>query len=198
MIQVDWSVEDISMYQNASLPEGAVRIDTPMGQGEMMRRSAPIQAVLCFALFLAMLGKTLVSHRVVIHPAMIGVGFLVGFALLPLHEYLHALVYPRDAVVTVGRLRGGITFVALASYPLRRARFILMSLFPLVLGILPLGLFLVSPPAWRGWNGFLFGMACMGMVSPSPDVLNVITVLRMAGRRDAILFYKEDMYRIPG
>ena len=42
----------------------------------------------------------------------------------------------------------------------------------------------------------MFGMACMGMVSPFPDVYNVIVVLRNTNKNDAIMVYKDDMYKI--
>ena len=41
-----------------------------------------------------------------------------------------------------------------------------------------------------------FGMACMGMVSPFPDVFNVLAVLRNSEKSDSIMFYKNDMYKI--
>ena len=38
-------------------------------------------------------------------------------------------------------------------------------------------------------------MSCMGMVSPFPDVYNVFIVLKNANKKDAIMFYKNDMYK---
>ena len=32
--------------------------------------------------------------------------------------------------------------------------------------------FIVSPAEYRELNGLMFGMSCMGMVSPFPDVYN--------------------------
>ena len=57
-------------------------------------------------------------------------------------------------------------------------------------------LFLISPAEFRVFNGLNFGMACMGMVSPFPDVYNVFTVLRRSEKNDSIMFYKNDMYKI--
>lgn len=39
-------------------------------------------------------------------------------------------------------------------------------------------------------------MACMGMISPFPDVYNVLTVLRRSEKNESIMFYKNDMYKI--
>ena len=56
--------------------------------------------------------------------------------------------------------------------------------------------FIVSPAECRELNGLMFGMACMGMISPFPDVYNVIIALKNASKKDAIMFYKNDMYKV--
>ena len=99
-----------------------------------MKKALPIAVILCVLLFAAMLGKTIVCKVFVISPIFILVGFALGFLLLIIHEWLHGIVYPKDADVTIGRIKGKTTFVALASYPLKRDRFILMCLLPFVLG----------------------------------------------------------------
>lgn len=60
--------------------------------------------------------------------------------------------------------------VALASYPISRGRFILMSLLPAVLGVVPLILFLISPETNKALNGVLFGLMIMGLISPIPTI----------------------------
>ena len=77
-----------------------------------------------------------------------------------------------------------------------RQRFILMSLLPFVLGIIPLLVFIISPAEYKIVNGLMFGMAGMGMVSPYVDVYNVIIVLRQARRIDKIMFFEDDLYKI--
>ena len=109
---------------------------------------------------------------------------------------MHAIVYPKEAQITIGKLKGKMVFVALASYPLNRARFILMCLLPFLLGVIPLTLFLLASPHATVFNGLVFGMACVGMVSPYPDVYNVILVMRQSSRNDKIMFYGDDLYKI--
>lgn len=77
-----------------------------------------------------------------------------------------------------------------------RARFILMCLLPFVLGVLPLLIFILSPAEATVWNGLMFGMAGVGMVSPFPDVYNTLIVLRQAKKNERIMFHEDDMYRI--
>ena len=61
-------IEDIKEYQRRSLPENAVRIDAPNSIDEMLKKAAPITAVLSTVLFLAMFIKTIVEHDLVINP----------------------------------------------------------------------------------------------------------------------------------
>ena len=149
MIKIVWSINDINKYQTGNLLDGAVKIETPQSVGELMKKAVPIAVILCVILFIAMLCKTIICKTVVISPIFILVGFAFGFLLLIIHEWLHGIVYPKEADVTIGRIKGKATFVALASYPLRRDRFILMCLLPFVLGLVP----------------FIF---CLLYTSPSP------------------------------
>ncbi len=128
MIKIVWSINDINKYQTGNLLDGAVKIETPQSVGELMKKAVPIAVILCVILFIAMLCKTIICKTVVISPIFILVGFAFGFLLLIIHEWLHGIVYPKEADVTIGRIKGKATFVALASYPLRRDRFILMCL----------------------------------------------------------------------
>ena len=196
MIKLKMSIEDISEYQTGILPKNAVKIETPQSIEEMMKKAAPIAAVLCILMFVTMLCKTVMNKTVVISHVFILIGFCLGYICLVIHEWLHGIVYPRNALVTIGKITGKISFVALASYPLKRRRFIVMCLLPFVLGIIPLLIFIVSPAEHRELNGLMFGMSCMGMVSPFPDVYNVFIVLKNANKKDAIMFYKNDMYKV--
>ena len=196
MIRFDFAISEMEECQSGKLPENAVKIETPQTMEETMKKSSPIAVVLCFFLGISMFAKTFINKTMVISPVYIFVGVVIGFVLLIVHELLHAVVYPEEAVVTVGRLKGKMSFVALASYPLKRSRFILMSLLPFILGVVPLVIFLISPAEYKAFNGLMFGMACMGMISPFPDVYNVVTVLRKSEKDDKIMFYKDDMYKI--
>ncbi|NCB94107.1 MAG: DUF3267 domain-containing protein [Clostridia bacterium] len=196
MIRLKCSIDDINRYQTGILPENAEKIDTPKSIEEMMKKALPIAVVMCVVLVLTMFIKTHISHRVVISPIAFLAGFIIGFALLIMHEWLHAVVYPKKANITIGKINGKMTFVALVSYPLKRSRFIVMCLLPFVLGIVPLAIFIVNSAEKIVLNGLMFGMSCMGMVSPFPDVYNVITVLMKADKKDSIMFYKDDIYKI--
>ncbi len=178
------------------MPEGAVRIESPSSDDTMMRAAAPIAVALCLLMTGIVFAKTRACHEAVVSPWGIFAGCATGCLLLVVHELLHAIVYPKEASVTVGKMRGKLVFVALASYPMKRRRFIQMCLLPYMLGLVPLAAFLFSPPANHLLNGMMFGMACMGMISPYPDVYNVLLVLKGSSKKDCIMFYEDDLYRI--
>ena len=196
MITVNMKIEDTAALQRSNLPENATKLDTPKALDELMKKASPIAGALCAVMFAAMFLKSFLCRTMVIHPIGIVLGFLIGLLLLPVHEWLHAIVYPKEAAVTIGKVKGKLQFVALASYPMIRARFILMCLLPFVLGIVPLVIFLVSPAEARFLNGVMFGIAGIGMVSPFPDVYNTFVVLKQSGKTDRIMFYEDDIYRI--
>ena len=45
MIKIVWSINDINKYQTGSLPDDAVKIETPQSVGELMKKAVPI--VIC-------------------------------------------------------------------------------------------------------------------------------------------------------
>jgi len=197
MIKFVRSIDNVSEYQCGKLPKNAKKLKAPSSIEEMMKKSMPVAVILCGIVILALFTKTYLSQSKVVSRLAILGGLLLGFVLLIVHECLHAVVYPKEAQVTIGKLKGKLVFVALASYPLSRTRFIVMCLLPFLLGIVPLTLFLLAPPQATVFNGLMFGMACAGMVSPYPDVYNVILVLKQSGKNDKIMFHGDDLYKIP-
>lgn len=196
MISFKKSIENISDYQCGQLPQNAEKLIAPISPEEMMKKSAPIMLIMSLILVITLLIKAFTNHAMVVFLPTVLVGFIIGVALAIVHEWLHGIVYPKEANVTIGRLKGQMIFVALASYPMKRFRFVVMSLLPYILGIIPFALFIISPADKTVFNGFMFGMACVGMVSPSPDILNVIIVMKQVKKREQVMFYGDDIYKI--
>lgn len=106
----------------------------------------------------------------------IPVGIVLGFLGCFVHELLHALPQPKQARVYIGFIPAKFIFYMKCKEPLTRGRFILMSLLPMVLGIVPLVIFMISGSSEL--NAIMWPMAMIGLVSPSPDYLNVYSVLK--------------------
>ena len=168
----------------------------PKTLNEMMIKALPFVIPSILIIFISMFLKTTYARQVVIDPVAIILGFICGVLALPVHELLHAIVYLSKFAVVIGFVPKQFAAVALASYPLRRGRFILMCLLPYLLGIIPITLFCISPPTATGMNGFLFGLSIMGLTSPYVDSYNVYQVLRQTSKSDSIQFYGDDLYVI--
>lgn len=196
MIAFKWNIENINDYQQSNLPENAEKLKAPASPEEMMKKSSPVMAIMCVVMIASILSKAFINHAMVVFVPTVLAGFVIGVVLLVVHEWLHAVVYPKEARTTIGKLKGQLIFVALASYPMKRSRFILMCLLPFLLGIIPLALFILSPAENTVFNGLMFGLACVGMVSPSPDVLNVIIAVKQVKKGEKIMFYGDDIYKL--
>lgn len=186
--------DDINTYQTAELHKNSVEIKMPDSMTSMQLRAIPYLIPSLVILFLSMLLKSMSSGSRPINILSVFIGLVFGFALLLLHEWLHAIVYPSNANVYIGFMPKQFVAVALASYPLSRKRFCLMCLLPYILGIVPIILFCCFPSDWLIANGLLFGMAAVGLASPYPDAYNVFMVLKNAPSGSKIQFYQDKLF----
>lgn len=142
--------------------------------------------ILCFAVLFLKVFNSAIS----IKPLFLILGFLIGFLLLIVHEILHGIVYPKNVNVSIGFIKP-ITFVALASYPISKKRFIIMCLLPFILGIIPMLIFIFLNNSTI--CSLSFGMMCMGLISPYPDVYNVFQVIKKVPKGKNVLFYEDTL-----
>lgn len=187
----------LASCQQGELPPGARQLKLPASAGSLQMRAAVFLPLPLALIFGAMFAKTYACGQAAASPLWIVLGVCAGFPALALHELLHALPYPKEAVVRIGFYPKALAAVALVSHPISRGRFVVMSLLPVVLGAAPLLLFLFTPPGWRGLNGFLFGFGAMGLVSPYPDYYQVYQVLRQTPKGCRLQFVGDGLYAFP-
>ncbi len=142
--------------------------------------------ILCIVVLLLKLFNSTIS----IKPIFLILGFLVGFMLLIVHEILHGIAYPKNVNVSIGFIKP-ITFVALASYPMSKRRFIIMCLLPFILGIASLLILVITNNSVI--CSLSFGMMCMSLISPYPDVYNVFQVIKKVPKGKKVLFYEDTL-----
>ncbi len=183
----------LAEYQEGKLSEKSVKLDMP---ASIQIKAIPLLIPLLIILFVSMFIKVFAAEQSVINPFFFFIGIVCGFIGMLIHELLHAVVYPKAATVYIGIYPKAFAAVALASYPMKKSRFILMSLLPFILGIIPLIIFWFSPAEAKAINGFLFGIACVGMISPYPDVYNVYQAVKQAPPKSQLQFYGDDLYWI--
>lgn len=122
------------------------------------------------------------------------IGIVLSILLCTVHELLHAIVYPKKYNAYIGIIPKEFIFYMSCSAPLRKKRFILMSLLPMILGVIPLAVFVCMPPDYRILDAILWPMAMMGLVSPSPDYMNVYYVLKEVPRNAYIQDGENGLY----
>lgn len=188
--------DELSKYQKGDLSPNAVKMEMPENTKDMMREALPFAILPFVVIFFSMFIKTFVHKQVIVHPIIVLFGFVIGFAGILVHELLHAIIYPKEAIIYIGIYPKAFAAVALVSYPLKRARFILMSLLPLILGIIPIVLFWIIPVNYIAINSLLFGISIMGLISPYPDFYNVYQVMRQTPKDCKIQFWGDEMYWI--
>ena len=198
MPRIKWVgvISSAAEYQRSELSQNAKKLEMPKSVSEMMLKAIPFLIPSLVIIFLSMFLKTFLSREPVVSFPFAALGFVVGFVLMLVHELLHAVVYPKGATVYIGIMPKQFAAVALASYPMSRVRFAVMSLLPYVLGIVPLVIFWLMPAEQKAVNGLLFGMAVMGMVSPYPDCYNVCQMIRQTPKGSKLQFYEDDLYYI--
>ena len=140
-------------FPEVTIPSKAKKLEMP---SDILKASLPygiLPMLLCFACVFC---KRTISSEFLFDLRFMPLSLLIGFLLIPLHEFLHAICYPSDAIVYIGVSLKKLAAYAISFYPISKVRFIMMSLMP-VLSMAPM---------------------FMGMISPSPDYMIVILVLK--------------------
>ncbi len=181
-------------YEELPIPEGAVKLKRP---DDIIKASLPYGILPMLICMSAVFFKAKTSGAFIFYLRFIPVSFLLGFFLLPVHEYLHAVCYPKEATVYVGISLKKFAAFAVSFYPISRNRFIIMSLLPVILGIAPLLIFIICPLEWKPVLTICVAPIFMGFISPSPDYMDVILVLRQVpegaviqGSNEGLFWYK--------
>lgn len=185
----------ISKYQNGNLLPKAVKMSMPSTMPSLMIKALPF-AVLPFLILLAsmLIKRHLYGHSAV-SPLYVIIGFIIGFFCLIVHEILHGIIYPKEAEVYIGIYPKALSAVVMCSYPVTRARFILMSALPaLILGAVPLAVFWLLESHCKILGSLLFGISIMGCISPYPDFYNIFQVIKQTPKKCRIQFWKDDIY----
>lgn len=162
-------------FPEQPLPYGArlLRCPDPFGPASLPYGLVPL--ALCFA---ALFYKAWRLRRFPMEADMVFAGILLGLLLIPVHEYLHGLCYPKGSTVSIGLIPKKMAAFAVCHTPISWRRYMVMSLLPTLLGIIPLLLFLLAPGGWGKVMGVCWPMAVMGLLSPMPDYMNVSCVRR--------------------
>lgn len=125
----------------ANVPRNAKKIDCEEDIKIMQIKALPFIIPSILVCFICMFFKSFIAGEKVIKVGFLFIGVIIGFLLIIIHELLHAIAYPKNATVYIGIMPKSLTAVALSSSPVKRNRFIFLSILPIILGIIPLVIF---------------------------------------------------------
>ena len=179
-------------HQSPPIRKGAVKL---RGADGFIGKSMVFGIVPCLLCAFAIFLKAFVNREPPIDPVFLAPAFVIGILVaMPLHELMHAICYPKEATVWVGLCLSKIAAYAISYHPLTKKRFIVMSLAPSILGIIPLVLFLVLPISLKPLLTLCIIPAFFGLISPAPDYMDVASALRKAPSNALIYDSQDGLY----
>ena len=196
MPKIIWKgiINSIDEFPTANIPNQAKKLDSEEDIKKKQIKALPFIIPSILICFICIFLKTFIAGEKVIHIGYLFIGVIIGFLLIIVHELLHAIAFPKYAIVYIGIMPKSLTAVALSSSPVKRNRFIFLSILPIVLGIIPLFIFCMSSSYLKEINGIMFGMTIMGMTSVYPDIYNIFHVLKTVPRNAVIQNHKNETY----
>lgn len=181
-------------FPAADIPKNAKKIDIEEDMKKMQMKALPFIIPSILICFICMFTKTFIASERVINVIFLFIGVIIGLLLIIIHELLHAVAFPKNATVYIGIMPESLTAVAVSSSPVKRNRFIFLSILPIILGLIPLVIFCFSRSDLKELNGILFGMAIMGMTSVYPDIYNIFNILKAVPKNATIQNNKNETY----
>lgn len=179
-----------SAFPEKPLPENAVRIER---KADLFTGSLPYGIVpFLFCLIIIYIKWQWLGTKTV-YPVFVPIGILIGLLLMPVHELLHAVCYCEGQTVYTGISLEKIAAFAVCHEKISRRRFVVMSLMPMLLGIIPLTVFLIAPSS-PILTAILIPAGIIGMLSPMPDYMDVHMVHKQVPKGAYIQSQNDGLY----
>jgi len=141
-------------------------------------KSALVIIPVLLVVFLFVYLKSILDARVLFSRVNLAIGFGIGLLLFPVHELLHAICFTAESEVVMYYTMQGLG--TSCTTPLKRNRFILVSLLPsIVLGIIPLALFLVIPSSYVLIETILFAVSFLHLGAGYADYSNFLHLMKV-------------------
>lgn len=178
-------------FPDVPISEKVVKINRP---DDILKSSLPYGIIPFAICFVSVFIKKNASEEFIFDLRFMPIGFLIGFLLIPVHEFLHAICYPKEAVVYVGVCLKKVAAYAVSFHPISKCRYIVMSLAPMILGVIPLVIFIICPLHQKSLLTICVVPAFMGLISPSPDYMDVLYVIKQVPNGSKIQASNEGLF----
>lgn len=171
----------IGKYNGTNLP--VVPVEESMKVlPEVKTKHALALIPILLGLSLCVIFKNRVLHeRVLFTREMLADGFFIGIMLFPVHELLHAVCFPPGSEIFMFFTNKGLGTTCTS--PMTRNRFIFVNLFPsIVLGFIPLLLYLITPKVHSSIATIMFAIAFLHIGGSYADYTNILHLLRIPAK----------------
>lgn len=123
------------------------------------------------------------------------VALILAFAAIIPHEFFHAICFPKEAEVQFWFSPKHLMAFVFSSYPISKYRYVFMSFLPnLILGFLPLVLWVVLPIGDSGFSSFLLCFSYINLLFGVGDYLNIFNALTQMPREAVTQLYGFNSY----
>ena len=180
-------------HDGEALKQGALKIKTSENIFiDSIPYGIPAMLICFFVVFL----KAYIIREPPISPLYIFPSFIIGMLVaLPIHEFMHAICYPKGAVVWIGFCMRKVAAYAISFTPITRKRYILMSLAPSIWGIISLVAFVCIPITHKALLTLFVAPMFTGLISPCPDYMDIIAVMKQTEAGDMIQASNDGLYK---
>ena len=176
MIKFKGFCKDIKDLPVSELPKNAVQFQEAESNRELTLHSLLFSIpVIVFIACVVLLKRHMSGIAVPFDNDNI-IGVLLSFLFVLPHELLHAICFPKTEDISIYFTSFGAC--CYSSAIISKRRFITMSLFPaLILGIIPLLVWLLFSTSGKGWE-ILYAFSAMNLLCCCGDFYNVYNAIR--------------------
>lgn len=195
-------LDKAKMMETSKLPQHATKLIPDTSQMSETKRAY----VLSLPVLIPLLGFGIIKFFTLQGGRLIDliffdcIGIIVLFLLYILHEFIHAMFYPKEAEKQIWYEAGDghYNLIMYCNESLSKKRFILMALAPnIILGLVPYLIWMSGIFDGDVVISKVVGLVCMLMISGGIwDFTNVYDVLKNVPANASILAYGEDNYII--
>lgn len=123
---------------------------------------------------------------------IIFIGCIIGLIMLGVHEILHLLPYPKESNRYIALNQGKL--VSFCAAPITKTKFLLSSFLPILLGVIPILLFVLIPSSYQVLNTILWTSGAIGLGAAGNDYIEILIVAVKVPRKMKIISGEDGFY----
>lgn len=182
VLDLVWEIssDESIAWKECAISSNAVKIEQTESQAELIKQSLflVIPLIVTGCAFVILCKRKRIYE---VSKAGFIVGSVLSFLLQPLHELLHGIAFPNGSTVYIGIITRNFSGYATSTASMTMVECIIYHLFPVVvLGFVPLFLFIIDKDKKRLLYWALYGFAFIGFIQTAPDWFGLYPIITQA------------------